>query len=259
MAKTSAVKSSLEDEVKILQKHMGLVFKTVKDLKCTVEALEKKTKEIEEIKEIKEIIKSHKVIEEELIANSNAIKRIEREIVEITSKQSVPIGDTMKEQTEKENNEVNNYTERKRKCRYFDGGYCKYKQKCRYFHPKHTCEEVLKGQKCEDKECLARHPRECKWERSIKGCMRNKECAYLHGIQEKEEVKGINVDNENVVYKCESCKSSWNDKSYVVDHVIRNMNIFLCLNCNDWIRDKEAVLDQGWTLLDEAGFLRYDI
>ena len=49
-AKTSAVKVPLEDEVKTLQKHMGLMVKTVKDLKPTVEALEKKTKENEEIK-----------------------------------------------------------------------------------------------------------------------------------------------------------------------------------------------------------------
>ena len=49
---------------------MGLIMKTVKDLKCTVEALEKKTNENEEIKEI---IITQKVIEEVLVANSNAI------------------------------------------------------------------------------------------------------------------------------------------------------------------------------------------
>ena len=81
------------------------MMRTVKDLKCTVEALEKKTKENEEIKEI---IKTQKVIEEVLVANSNAIKRIDREIVEITSKKSVPIVDTLEERIEKELNEVNN-------------------------------------------------------------------------------------------------------------------------------------------------------
>ena len=54
------------------------------------------------------------------------------------------------------------------------------------------------------------------------------------------------------------CRKSGKLKSpgYEVDHVIKNMNIFFSLNCNDWIRDKEAVLDQCWALLDEAGFLR---
>ena len=133
----------------------------------STETLEKKTKENEEIKEI---IKTQKVIEEVLVANSNAIKRIDREIVEITSKKSVPIVDTLEERIGKEVNEVNNVIKGKRKCRYFNGGYCKYKHKCRYIHPKHICDEFLKGQKCENKECSDRHPRECKWERGIRGC-----------------------------------------------------------------------------------------
>ena len=92
----------------------------------STEALEKKTKENEEIKEI---IKTQKVIEEVLVANSNAIKKIDREIVEITSKKSVPIVDTLEESIEKEVSEVNNVAKGKRKC----------KQKCRYIHPKHIC------------------------------------------------------------------------------------------------------------------------
>ena len=194
-AKTSAVKVPLEDEVKTLQKHMGLMMRTLKDLKCTVEVLEKKTKENEEIKEI---IKTQKVVEEVLVDNSNAIRRIDREIVEITSKISVPIVDTLEECHEEEVREVNSLRKGKRKCRYFDGGYCKYKQKCRYIHPKHICEEFLKGQKCEKKDCLDRHPRECKWERSSRGCKRNEECDYLHVSQANVEVKETNVVNETV-------------------------------------------------------------
>ena len=106
-----------------------------------------------------------------------------------------------------------------------------------------------KGQKCENKECSDRHPRECKWKRSIRGCKRNEEYDYLHVSQANVEAKETNVVNKVAEYKCAGCKSSWNDERYVVDHVIRNMNMFFCLNCNDWIRDKEAVLDQGWTLL----------
>ena len=254
MAKTSAVKVPLEDEVKTLQKHMGLILKTVKDLKCTVEALDKRTKENEEIKEI---IKTQKVIEEVLVANSDAIKRIDREIVEINSKKARPVVDTVEESTEDEVKDVNNVKKAKRKCKYFNGGYCKYKQKCRYFHPTDICEEFMKKQKCERKECHDRHPRECKWERSNGGCKRNEECDYLH-------VRNVNVEvkephDEVGEYECEGCNSSWNDERYIVKHVIRNMNIVFCLNCNDWIKDKEAVLHQGWTLLDEAGFLRNNV
>ena len=58
------------------------------------------------------IIKTQKVTEEVLVA-----KRIDREIVEITSKKSVPIVDTLEESIEKEVNEVNNLVKGKRKCR----------------------------------------------------------------------------------------------------------------------------------------------
>ena len=115
----------------------------------------------------------------------------------------------------------------------------------------------MKKQKCEKKECFDRHPRECKQERSIGGCKRNKECDYLHVTNVNVEVKETN--DEGCEYKCAGCNSSWNDKRYLVECVIRNMNIFFCLNCNDWIKDKEAVIDQGWTLLDEAGFLRNNV
>ena len=30
----------------------------------------------------------------------------------------------------------------------------------------------------------------------------------------------------------------------------------ICLNCDDWIQQKNFVLEQGWTLFDEAGYLR---
>jgi hypothetical protein len=53
--------------------------------------------------------------------------------------------------------------------------------------------------------------------------------------------------------------SNGEESKRYVDHTIRNMNIFFCLNCHDWIRDKEAVLDQGWTFLDEAEFLRNNV
>ena len=49
-----AVKIALEEQVKALQKNMGGIAKLVKDLKHTVEGLEKRliVKELEELKEI---------------------------------------------------------------------------------------------------------------------------------------------------------------------------------------------------------------
>ena len=31
------------------------------------------------------------------------------------------------------------------------------------------------------------------------------------------------------------------------------------LNCDDWIKDKSGVFRQGWTLLDDQGYLRTGI
>ena len=61
------------------------------------------------------------------------------------------------------------------------------------------------------------------------------------------------------VYQCAGCKDIWNNKTCMVEHMVNNTTVVFCLNCSDWIRDKEAIFDEGWSLLDEAGFLRQDI
>ena len=75
-----AKKIDLEEEVKALQRSMGGIVRIVKDLKSSIEVIEKKL----EIKELNEIIEAQKVIEEVLVANSDAIKRIPQEIIQIT-------------------------------------------------------------------------------------------------------------------------------------------------------------------------------
>ena len=76
-------KMSLEEQVKTLQKHMGALFKTVKDLKSNVESLDKKL-EAKETAEIKEIIEAQRIVDEVIVANSDAIKRLDREIRNMT-------------------------------------------------------------------------------------------------------------------------------------------------------------------------------
>ena len=39
----------------------------------------------------------------------------------------------------------------------------------------------------------------------------------------------------------------------------KDTRVLFCLNCHDWIKDKSAVFEAGWTMFDEAGFLRTDI
>ena len=60
-------------------------------------------------------------------------------------------------------------------------------------------------------------------------------------------------------FKCEGCKYIWEEKSCVVEHVVENMKVFFCLNCDDWIQHKANVFNPGWTLFDEEGYLRHGI
>ena len=74
-------KSSLEDQVKLLQKQFGGIVKLVKELKDSVEALEGKDKQ-KEIDEVSEILEAQRVIDEIIVANADAIKRIDQEMKE---------------------------------------------------------------------------------------------------------------------------------------------------------------------------------
>ena len=91
-----AVKIALEEQVKALQKNMGGIAKLVKDLKHTVEGLEKRLI-VKELEELKEILDAQKVIDEVIVANSDAIKRIDREIMELTKHKMTKVPkDTLK-------------------------------------------------------------------------------------------------------------------------------------------------------------------
>ena len=114
--KCAEVKVSLEEEVETLKKHIW-------------------------------------VIKEVLVANSDAIKRIDKEIVKImkTKEVSLVAGDADKDNLENIN-EIENVNKMTKKLRQFNRGFCKYKKKCRFYHPEHICEDYLKSNNCEQKE-----------------------------------------------------------------------------------------------------------
>jgi hypothetical protein len=149
----------------------------------------------------------------------------------------------------------------RKKSRYFNQGYCKYNIKCKYFHRKEICKDYLEHQKCDAKVFGKRHPRRCKWDQSKEGCQRNLSCAYLHGVKSNQEIG--NVGNVDVIgtndYQCVSYKSVWKNKNCLVMHEIENTSVLFCLNCDDWVINKAAVFDLGWSLLDNEGFLRNGI
>ena len=96
---------------------------------------------------------------------------------------------------------------------------------------------------------------------SKSGCHRV-DCKYLHGHFANEE-NHVNLGNakkqNSEEFECISCKCVWNDRNCVVEHVVQNMKVYFCLNCDDWVQNKTEVLQPGWNLLDEAGYLSRDV
>ena len=225
---------SLEEQFKLLQKHFGAVIMTVKELKVSVDALEKK---------MEEIFKTKKVLDEVICENKMEINRLDKELRRMHERNKA---------SEEQNNDNRNRNKVKedtsdkivRKCRYFNRGFCKYRTKCKYTHPKETCKEYSENQRCKTKDCPFRHQKECKWSKKDEGCKRGSDCEYLHGTLAEQEY-----------YKCESCKDVWTNVDCVKEHTLNGRKCYFCLNCDEWIMDKRKVLEEGWTLVDESGYL----
>ena len=260
MAKNTIAKVSLDEEVKTLKKHFGGIIATVKALKETVERLERKISK-EENDEIKELIETQRVIEEVIVANGDAIKRIDKEIENINKEAKLTktnlLSNDQKDTLERADGDIAEKSvlsvkRMMKRCRYFNRGYCKYKGKCKYVHPGHICKEHERNKKCENSECEGRHPKSCKWLSSRVGCIREG-CDYQHAAFVNGEV------NVYTNYKCVSCKDVWTDRKFVKQHMIQNHEVHFCLNCDDWVKNKQNVFEDGWTLHDADGFLRRGI
>ena len=247
--------NSLAEQVKTLQRHMGLFGKAFKDLTERVKALEEKEKS-DDNKEIREIIETQRVIDEIIVANTDTIKKLNSEMAELQNYQA--IGN--KEVVEMPAKQSVTNGKRKR-CRYYNKGHCKYKEKCRFYHPKNVCKAYLDCGKCEQKDCSERHPKVCKfWSQNKNGCGRNLDCDFLHvTIVQNDQNVEVERKVKDTEYKCASCKDSWTSKNCVVEHNLNNHVLYFCLNCNDWVTDKSKVLDTNWTLLDERGYLRRNL
>ena len=147
----------------------------------------------ESLKEVKEVIGSQEVIDQLLVENSDKIKLIEKELIEIEIK-------------------VNSINEYQRKtcsvikkpmgkiCRHYDRGHCKYGDKCRFTHNSEICVKYLKGEKCIQMSCSSRHPKVCKyWKKNE--CKREVKCSYLHVTlgQNNRKVNDVEDSSENII------------------------------------------------------------
>jgi hypothetical protein len=106
---------------------------------------------------------------------------------------------------------IDDCVEKKRitiKCRYNDRGYCKSQSECMFAHSDKICENFVSNGKClEPKQCLERHPKDCKhWKGDTRGCLRGDECKYLHilskkGISIKTRQRCHKINNEKEIIK----------------------------------------------------------
>ena len=112
----------------------------------------------------------------------------------------------------------------------------------------------MENKKCDKDNCSDRYPKRCKW-LSCKGGCKRQGCEYFH------VTLAINDESRNCEqnFECVSCKSIWTDRNCVVEYSMQNQKVHFCLNCDDWVKQKEQVFDAGWTLLDFNGFLRRGI
>ena len=234
-------------QIKGLEKSMVTIVKAVKEIKASMNKLEEKVNKSQN-EEIQEIIKAQKNLDKVIAANNDAIKRIDSEILKIKSDEAKADSDKHKDAKLKDT---------EKRCRYYNGGHCKYKLKCKFVHAKEICKKVLDGKKCYEKACIGRHPKICKWWQGQSGCKRE-DCDYLH-IDVTLACDDVNTNNAHKVYPCSGCQNYYEDQTCVVKHVVKNTQIFLCLNCDDWIQEKDKILNPGWTMFDLNGYLRRDV
>ena len=70
---------NVEEEVKALQKYMGIMVKLVKELKIKIEVFENKQK-VHKCENVEDILNKRKAVEENLAINSENMKSVEIEM-----------------------------------------------------------------------------------------------------------------------------------------------------------------------------------
>ena len=68
-------------------------------------------------------------------------------------------------------------------CLFFKFGYCKFKSNCKNKHVTQVCDD----EKCVQKKCPKRHPRNCKYMTAFGSCKLGTACAYAHGKKNEND------------------------------------------------------------------------
>ena len=73
------------------------------------------------------------------------------------------------------------------------------------------------------------------------GC-RRQNCDYRHVTRAYDDGK---ESEAHKMYPCIGCRNVYEDKVFVMQHIVQNVGFFLCLNCDGWIQKKEEIILKG--------------
>ena len=127
------------------------------------------------LKDDKETIFQYKQLEELINNNKDSLTKIEVDLKQVAEELKSSSGE--------------NDLKEKRRCKFWNAGYCKLKKSCPFLHPEIICKES----KCVDKFCKKRHPRACKnWKKG--SCKFSEICEFIH----EENVTVDSEQNKNL-------------------------------------------------------------
>ena len=207
-----------------MENKFELLINQIKGINERISTIEEEMEHNNNSKEVKEIIKLQPIMDEIIVANSDAIKNIKSEVKNIKQNKK----DNEKTYTKLEKITSNDQV-KGIKCKYNNRGYCRNKQQCKYLHSNIVCEKHIKGEVCENNHCSLRHPRKCLFFRMKSGCRFGVSCQYVHENNDKDK-------SEQIKFQCVACKYILNDKSDIVEHTENEKTYYSCSHCDKYAK-----------------------
>ena len=118
-------------------------------------------------------------------------------------------------------------------CLFFKFGYCKFKSNCKNKHVTQVCDD----EKCVQKKCPKRHPRNCKYDTTFGSCKLGTACAYAHGKKNENNKLEQKLDQLIEITKkkddeIDKLIKMNNDKDKIIDTLLKK------------IKEKDEVVEQ---------------
>ena len=245
MIDKKVIRFNLKKKMNLLENKFELLINQIKGINKRISTIEEEMEHNNNSKEAKEIIKLQPIMDEIIVANSDAIKNLKVEVGNIKQNNKY---------NEKYNTNVENITSSNKvkqiKCKYNNRGYCRKRKQCKYIHSNIICEEHTNGEVCGNKYCEFRHPKKCLYFRMKYKCRFGVLCQYLHEekeqkdedkcepikyAHEKKEQKDKDK-SEQIKFQCVVCKDVLNNKSDIIEHRENEKTYHSCLHCEKYAK-----------------------